>query len=675
MNALQAETSPYLRQHAGNPVHWQPWGPNALQTAAQENKPILLSIGYAACHWCHVMAHESFENPAIAAVMNEFFISVKVDREERPDIDTIYQSALAMLGQQGGWPLTMFCTPSGHPFWGGTYFPPEPRHGQPGFPHLLRQVARLYQDQSDQVAQNVAAIRDALTRLSTPPPATNDAPPPHRGSVAATLTDAFDPDYGGLGGAPKFPQPSILALLWDASATTANSPRAAAIKTLDHMAQGGIYDHLAGGFARYAVDRAWLVPHFEKMLYDNAQLLELYTLAWQGTGDPIYTERVEQTIDWLLSDMLCQPAAAFVSSFDADSEGEEGKFYVWQAAEIDTLLGADAALFNTHYDVTSAGNWEGKNILNRSAKPQRADPATEAALAKSRRILRQHRATRAPPTRDDKVLADWNGLTIAALANAAFALDRPDWLTAARQAYDFICTQMQPDGHLLHSWCNGTAKHTALLEDYANMARAALILYEQIPDQALLDQAERWVAIANADYADGAGGYFLTAIQADDVIVRPKSATDNATPPGNATMVEVLSRLYKITGTTIHATKAEDILKTFAGAMQAQPTGHTALFNAREYHHNATQITLVGDPTHADTQALRDALRRVAIPARILTQYHPGQPLPPHHPAWSKTQHGTRPTAYVCRGRTCSPPLTDPAALTANLLDTGPTPA
>ncbi len=666
MNALHAETSPYLRQHAANPVHWQPWGPDALKAAADGDKPILLSIGYAACHWCHVMAHESFENPEIAAVMNEFFVSVKVDREERPDIDTIYQSALAMLGQQGGWPLTMFCTPSGHPFWGGTYFPPEARHGLPGFPQLLRQVAKLYQEQSSQVTQNVDALGGALKRLSAPQAPAAGHPIPDRHAVATQLTSAFDPQYGGLGDAPKFPQPSILTLLWHASRPAAN-PRTTAKRTLDHMAQGGIYDHLAGGFARYTVDRAWLVPHFEKMLYDNAQLLDLYTTAWQDNRDPLYAERVEQTIGWLLADMLCCPAGAFVSSFDADSEGEEGKYYVWQATEIDALLGADAPLFKAHYDVTPQGNWEGKSILNRSAKPNRADAATESRLAECCQILLAHRAKRVPPTRDDKVLADWNGLTIAALANAAFAFDRPEWLTAARHAYEFVCTQMQPHGELRHSWCGDRPNHLALLDDYANMARAALILYEQIPDQTLLDQAATWVATTNAQYADSNGGYFLTAIQATDVIHRPKAAGDNATPPGNATMVEVLSRLYQITGDETYTTQAERCLDAFAGAIQAHPINHTALLNAREFLDNPVQITLVADPAHPGCQALRDALHGIALPARILTQYHPGQPLPPHHPAASKTQLGTEPTAYVCRGRTCSPPYTDPASLAADL--------
>lgn len=676
MNHLATETSPYLLQHARNPVHWRPWGKDALQAAQSQNKPILLSVGYAACHWCHVMAHESFENAQIAEVMNEFFIPVKVDREERPDIDTIYQTALAMLGQQGGWPLTMFCTPQGHPFWGGTYFPPEPRYGHAGFPQLLQQVATIYDGQKDKVAQNVEAITQALTQLSAPQPPANTLPANLHIQVADKLRTAIDPVYGGIGDAPKFPQPPLLALLWRAHRPAATPPdtshphREAVLLTLDRMAQGGIYDHLAGGFARYAVDRAWLIPHFEKMLYDNAQLLELYTAAWQETANPLYAERIEQTVTWLLNDMISEPSGAFSASFDADSQGEEGRYYVWAAPEIETALGPDANLFNEHYDVTPGGNWEGKTILNRSARPGLTDPKTEERLRKCRNTLLKLRATRVPPARDDKLLADWNGMIIAALAQASFAFDRPDWLAAAQRAFDFVTTHMQHDGQLRHSWRDSQLKHTAMLDDYANMARAALFLYEQTRTPSALAQATAWVQAADRDYWGPAGGYFLTARHADDVIVRTKTATDNAVPPGNAIMVEVLARLFYLTGKDDYRSRAEDIVRSFAGAIERQPTAHTALLNARQFLHTAVQIVIIGDGDDPDTRALVQVVRTASLPDRILLPIQPGQQLPPNHPAAGKALRNSRPTAYVCRDQTCSTPINTSAALATELAAT-----
>src|SRR5437763_11353817 len=365
-NRLGQETSPYLLQHKDNPVHWQPWGPEALQAAEADDKPILLSIGYAACHWCHVMAHESFENPEIAAVMNRDFINIKVDREERPDLDAIYQHALALMGEQGGWPLTMFLTPEGEPFGGGTYFPPEPRWGRPGFPQVLQSLAAAYRDKNDAISTNVAALREALQRLGRPEPGEGVAVTPALlDRVAERLLREVDPIHGGIGTAPKFPQCGIFELLWRAWKRTGTTAyRDAVLRTLTTICQGGIYDHLGGGFARYATDARWLVPHFEKMLYDNAELIDLLTLVWQETRDPLYAHRVAETMGWLQREMT-GPEGGFYSSLDADSGHEEGKFYVWSEAEIDAVLGDRAALFKQFYDVTSPGNWEGHTILNR----------------------------------------------------------------------------------------------------------------------------------------------------------------------------------------------------------------------------------------------------------------------------------------------------------------------
>ena len=449
-NRLGEETSPYLLQHKDNPVHWQAWGPEAFAAAKAADKPVLLSIGYAACHWCHVMARESFEDPLVAAMMNARFVNIKLDREERPDLDAIYQHALAAMGEQGGWPLTMFLTPAGEPFWGGTYFPPTPGWGRPGFPQLLEAVSAAYAQDRAGIEKNVAALRGALQRLAQPLPGEaigREA----LDRMAQRLLTAVDGVEGGIGTAPKFPQCGAFELLWRAWKRTCRPGfREAVETTLDHMCRGGIYDHLGGGFARYSTDAQWLVPHFEKMLYDNAELIDLLTLVWQETKSPLYGERIAQTVGWVAREMRTE-GGGFASSLDADSEHEEGKFYVWSAAEIDALLGDRAPLFKRLYDVSAAGNWEGKTILNRAAGIAPEDEAAEQALAECRAILFRAREKRVHPGLDDKVLADWNGLMIAALANAGLVFDRPEWIALAREAFEFVCREMTgPDGRLRH---------------------------------------------------------------------------------------------------------------------------------------------------------------------------------------------------------------------------------
>src|SRR5882724_1397583 len=467
-NRLGEETSPYLLQHKDNPVHWQAWSEATLAAAKAADKPILLSIGYAACHWCHVMAHESFESSAIADRMNDLFINIKVDREERPDLDQIYQHALALMGEHGGWPLTMFLTPDGEPFWGGTYFPPEPRWGRPGFPQILEAISTAYGSDREKVTKNVVALREALQRLGRPERGGAIAPD-QLDRIAERLLREVDQLHGGIGTAPKFPQTGILELLWHAWKHSGQTPyRDAVAKALDAMCQGGIYDHLGGGFSRYSTDARWLVPHFEKMLYDNAELVDLMTLVWQETKNPLYLQRVEETLDWVSREMVTTEAG-FASSLDADSEHEEGKFYVWSEQEIDRVLGDRAALFKLHYDVSPEGNWEGKTILNRSNTPEFADEETERELAACRALLLQARDNRIRPGWDDKVLADWNGLMIAAMANAGFVFERPAWINIARDAFGFVHSKMTAaDGRLLHSWRAGRARHPANVDDYAN---------------------------------------------------------------------------------------------------------------------------------------------------------------------------------------------------------------
>jgi uncharacterized protein YyaL (SSP411 family) len=538
-NLLARETSPYLLQHKNNPVHWRPWGGDALAEAKRDGKPILLSVGYAACHWCHVMAHESFENEAIAGVMNELFVNIKVDREERPDIDAIYQSALAMMGEHGGWPLTMFLTPDGDPFWGGTYFPSTARYGRPAFTDILKSVADAFATNGDGIKQNVATLKDGLKRLAKPEGG-GELSIDKLNQAATAALHMVDPFRGGTSGAPKFPQPSFFQFLWHAYRRTGSALfRDAVTVTLDHICQGGIYDHLGGGFARYSTDEVWLAPHFEKMLYDNALLVGLLTDAWQMTRSPLYAARVRETVDWALRDMRSAPDGpfAFVSAYDADSEGEEGKYYVWTETEIENVLGNDADFFKRVYDVGRGGNWEGHTILNRTRDLALGDPAIEETLRACREKLLAVRAKRVPPQRDDKVLADWNGLMIAALAKAGAAFGEPDWIAVAEQVFAFVVDAMTVDGRLRHAWCAGRARHPAVVDDYANMARAALQLLEVTGDDAYRARVEAWIQMADGHYWDADGhGYFLGADDTVDVIARSKTVHDNAVPAGNGMM-------------------------------------------------------------------------------------------------------------------------------------------
>jgi hypothetical protein len=671
-NLLARETSPYLRQHKDNPVHWRPWGPEALAEAKHAGKPILLSVGYAACHWCHVMAHESFENEAIANVMNELFVNIKVDREERPDVDAIYQSALALLGEHGGWPLTMFLTPDGEPFWGGTYFPATARYGRPGFPDVLRSIAETYRTAPDKVAKNVSALKDALANLAKPEgggrltPGTLD-------SVAGFAIRMIDPLHGGTVGAPKFPQAAFFRFLWRAFRRT-GSPlfREAVTVTLDNICQGGIYDHLGGGFARYSTDEAWLVPHFEKMLYDNALLVELMTDVWQHTRKPLYAERVRETIAWALSDMKVgergDGAFAFASALDADSEGEEGKYYVWREEEIDAILDADSRVFKEHYDVTPHGNWEGLTILNRDVARGLGSDELERKLAECRAKLLVERAKRVPPGRDDKALADWNGLMIAAFAHAGAAFGEPKWIQIAQDVFRFVAETMNADGRLRHTWCLGEARHPAVLDDYANMGRAALMLYEVTGMRAYLAQAEAWVAVADEHYWDSAGGgYFLSADDTTDVIHRAKTVHDNATPNGNGTMAEVLARLYYLTGDAAYRTRADELIRTFASDKVQALVGSPSLLMGYEVLESAVQTVIVGPSGDARTRTLCEAAFQASQPNRVLIQIAPGASLPAGHPAAGKGLVDGRPTAYVCVGPTCGLPVTEPEDLRERL--------
>ena len=661
-NRLADETSPYLIQHKDNPVDWHPWGPEALARAKAENKPILLSVGYAACHWCHVMAHESFENDFIAALMNELFVNIKVDREERPDLDAIYQNALALLGEQGGWPLTMFLTPAGEPFWGGTYFPPTARYGRPGFGDVLNGIASVYRAEPERVATNVTALKEALHRLSAPAPGGPLAADAAL-RAAERLVQEVDPVEGGIGGAPKFPQAPIFELLWRAWKRSGKDVfRSAVTTTLTRMSEGGIYDHLGGGFARYATDAEWLVPHFEKMLYDNALMIDLLTLVWQETRDPLYERRVRETAGWVLREMVAE-GGGFAASLDADSEGEEGRFYVWREDEIDAALGPESELFKRFYDVTPEGNWEGKTILNRRRAPP-ADAKTEARLAVARAKLLTLRERRVRPGWDDKVLADWNGLMIVALANAGHVFGERQWLDAAARAFAFVRDRMSIEGRLQHSWRKGRLKPPGTLEDHAAMARAALALHEATAEGAYLDQARAWVAVLDRHHWDqDGGGYFTSADDTGDVIHRNRTAADSATPSGNGTMAAVLARLHYLTGEPDYRERAEAVQAAFAGMAQRNVFPFATLLNAADLLQSATQVVLVGAADDPGLARLEQAVLDRSLPNRILLKLADGDRLPASHPAAGKGRVEGRATAYVCRGQTCSLPIMEPAAL------------
>ena len=660
-NRLARETSPYLLQHKDNPVDWWAWGPEALAEATRGDKPILLSVGYAACHWCHVMAHESFEDAATAAVMNELFVNIKVDREERPDIDQIYMSALHYLGEQGGWPLTMFLTPSGEPIWGGTYFPNTARYGRPAFVDVLREIARLFREEPQKIELNRAAL---MARLADAARAGGTAiiGIAELDNAARQLGGLIDPVNGGTRGAPKFPQAALFELLWRAGLRTSEARYFAAVEiTLDHLCEGGIYDHLGGGFARYSVDERWLVPHFEKMLYDNAQLLELLAIAHRRTGKPLYRERARETVAWLQREMTTGEGA-FSASLDADSEGEEGKFYVWSYDEVIGELGIeDGEFFARHYDVTPNGNFEGHNILNRLKPPPRGE-GDETRLAALRAKLLAVRDRRVRPGLDDKVLADWNGLMIAALATASLMLGEPSWLAIAKRAFGFIARAMTRGDRLGHSWRDGQLKFPGLASDFAAMIRAALALHEATGRQDYLAQALAWQHALDRDYVNAATGtYYLTAADAEGLVIRPAATTDEATPNHNAVAAQNLIRFSILAGDDRWRGQADRLIAAIAPAAAENLYMHMALFNAVDLRLRAAEIVVTGEGPVA--QALIAAARALPPLDRIVLHARSADALPPSHPARAKVKAATVAQAFICVGERCSLPVAYPAGL------------
>ena len=591
-NRLAQETSPYLLQHAENPVDWYPWGEEALERSRAENKPIFLSIGYSACHWCHVMERESFEDPATAEVMNRNFVCIKVDREERPDLDTIYMSAVQQMTGSGGWPMTVFLTPDLKPFFGGTYFPPTPRYGMPGFVDVLDAVAEAYRERRDDVEKNANEVVDVISREIAPSGAGAELEPALLNDAAASLKQLHDPDDGGFGSAPKFPQAMALDFLLRSWKRTGDPELLGSVEnSLLRMAHGGIYDHLGGGFARYSTDARWLVPHFEKMLYDQALLAPLYLRAFQATGNRGYLSGCTRTIDYVLRD-LTSPEGGFYSAEDADSEGVEGLFYTWTYDEVAELLGEDFELFARTFDVTPRGNWEGRNILH-VIGDQHSVPAElgisedeyHARLERARARLFEVRNQRVRPARDEKVLTGWNGLMLAAIAEAAAVLDNRDYLNAAQANADLMLTRLYVDGRVKRSYRDGRARLDGYLEDYACLAHGLLSLYQADFDVRWYEAATEIVDTMLERFRDPAGGIlYSTADDHEKLLFRPKDFDDNAVPAGNSMAAEVLVELALLSGDDRYRRAAEEIIAALGNALSSHPLFFGRLLSVLDTH-------------------------------------------------------------------------------------------
>jgi uncharacterized protein len=663
-NRLARETSPYLLQHAHNPVDWYPWGDEAFARARAEDKPVLLSVGYSACHWCHVMERESFENPEIAGLMNAGFVSVKVDREERPDVDHIYMQAVQSMTGHGGWPMTVFLTPDGTPFYGGTYFPPQDRHGLPGFPRLLAAIADAWKSRRGEVEQSGRELTASLNQMERLRRASTLLTDEILFSAFQGVSAQFDEEWGGFGGAPKFPQPMIWEFVlrfWKRS----RNPYAQRMvhTTLVRMARGGIYDHLGGGFARYSVDAHWMVPHFEKMLYDNAQLASLYLHAWLAFGDPECRRVCEETLDYLLRDMT-DPAGGFYSAEDADSEGHEGKFYVWTPDEVHAVLGPDAERAMAYWGVDRGPNFEGKSILYGAGEP------APAAIAPLRARLLEARARRVRPGRADKVLAGWNGLACRAFAEAGRALGRADYVAAAVKNAEFVLTQMRKDGRLLRTWKDGRAHLRAYLEDYAMVADALVDLYEATFERRWLDEARTLADdMLRLFWDESVEGFYDTGHDHERLIVRPRNLFDNAVPCGSSVAVETLLRLAELTGESVFESRASAALRPMADLLGRHPSGFGRFLCALDFQLGPrVEVALVGAAGDG-LQPLVDEVFGRFLPNRVVAGLVGGDargaarlPL-----LESREAVGGKATAYVCRNFTCDLPATDRETLARQL--------
>jgi uncharacterized protein YyaL (SSP411 family) len=678
-NRLINETSPYLLHHAHNPVDWYPWGAEALNRAVAENKPILLSIGYSACHWCHVMEHESFESDAIARLMNENFINIKVDREERPDLDQIYMNAVQMMTGQGGWPMTVFLTPECVPFYGGTYFPPEDRYQMPGFRRILTAMAEAYQTRPEEVVKTASALLGELRR--------SDLGEQSEGALDADLLDGayqgilrnYDPVNGGFGSAPKFPPAMTLDfLLRTYHRTGSRQALEAAKQTCRKMASGGMYDQLGGGFHRYSTDAAWLVPHFEKMLYDNAQLSRLYVHMFQITKDEFYSNVAADILDYVVREMTSEQGS-FYSTQDADSEGHEGRFFVWTRDEIENELGTeDALLFCSYYDITQRGNFEGKNILNVRRTPTEVAEAHKVsldelseALQRGRRILFDIREKRVKPGRDEKVLTAWNGLMLEGFAEAAAVFDRKDYLKVAKNNAQFLLDNLRQNGLLLRTYKDGSAKLNGYLEDYAFLASGLVKLYEVSGELKWLREARALVERMVSEFWDTEnGGFFFTGKSSEELIVRSKDYFDNATPAGNSVAAEVLLRLSALTGEESYALKAVAVLRLVAKQIRRYPSAFGRILGALDFYQSTpTEVAVIGEPGKSDTESLVREVWSRYLPNKVVAQTQPDSADAAREVPLFRERGliEARAAAYVCEGYACRLPVTNPQALAAQL--------
>jgi uncharacterized protein YyaL (SSP411 family) len=664
-NRLAQETSPYLLQHAHNPVDWYPWGEEAFARARAEDKPVLLSVGYSACHWCHVMERESFENAETASLMNRHFVSVKVDREERPDVDQIYMQAVQALTGHGGWPMTVFLAPDGTPFYGGTYFPPTDRHGLPGFPRLLEALADAWANRRGEVLQSGRQLAESLGQSGQLRSATTLLTDEILMGAFQAISAQFDEEWGGLAGAPKFPQPMIWESVLRFARRTGNPyARRMVHTTLVRMARGGMYDQLGGGFARYSVDAHWLVPHFEKMLYDNGQLASLYLHAWLALGDQECRRICEETLDYVLREMT-DPSGGFYSAQDADSEGHEGKFFVWTPDEIRAVLGgpgAESAL--AYWGVDRGPNFEGKNILYVAGEP---DPL---AVAAARQALYEARERRVHPGRDDKVLAAWNGLACRAFAEAGRALNRPDYVAAAVRNAEFVLGAMRRNGRLLRTWKAGEARLNGYLEDYALVAAALLDIHEATFERRWLDSARELAdEMLRLFWDDGVEGFYDTGLDHERLIVRPRNLFDNAVPCGSSSAVETLLRLAAFTGESHYESRALRALRPLADIMGRHPSGFGRFLCALDFHIGPrVEIALVAPPGDGLAPLTAEVFGRY-LPNRVVTGMRAGDagaaaglPL-----LEGRTAIDGKPTAYVCRNYACEIPVHDRVALARQL--------
>ena len=679
-NQLINETSPYLLQHAHNPVDWYPWGPEALERSRKEDKPILLSIGYSACHWCHVMEHESFENEDIAKMMNDNFVCIKVDREERPDLDSIYMNAVQMMTGHGGWPMTMFLTPDLKPFYGGTYYPPEDRRGMAGFPKVLTAIADSYRNRRPEILASADAITAELKKGDRFVASNELLTTEVLNSAFSALTGSFDQRHGGFGGAPKFPPSMTLMFLLRHHKRT-NSAQALEMveTTLRKMAGGGMYDHLGGGFARYSVDARWLVPHFEKMLYDNALLTRIYLQAYQQTKNPLYRRIAEETLEYIIRDMTDR-SGGFYSSEDADSEGEEGKFYVWTRSEVLDLLGADdGEVFCEFFDVTDEGNFEhGKSILNTpqtleefvADKEMSADALTRIINAGKRRLFNV-REQRVRPGRDDKTLAAWNGLMLTAFAEAANILARDDYREIAVRSAEFLTTELMKDGRLLRTYKAGQAKLNGYLEDYAYVIEGLLAVYEATFELRFFTRARELAdTMIDQFWDEQDGGFYFTSSDHEELITRTKDYFDNATPSGNSVAAAALLKLAVLTQQHDYSNNAVTILRALRPAMSRYPSAFGYMLSALDFYlSEPKEIAIVGKLDSHEVRSFAEEVYSRYLPNKVVAASEPGDEAAAAaiRLLIDRSSVGSTATAYVCRNYTCLAPATTAEELAARL--------